>query len=103
MKKKMEKQQIVVLEKLCNKIVDAINETFTKKYYFVEISQSKIGHIYLFVRKKRGGLFEDELCSVFIWFVNEHYFFDFKVIKECSNYHLHYFLISSDKYVSKYF
>ena len=29
------------LEKLCNKIVDIIYETFTRKYYFVKISQSK--------------------------------------------------------------
>ena len=48
-KKKMEN---TVLEKLCNKIVDVINQTFTKKYYFVKISQSKKGHIYLIVRKK---------------------------------------------------
>ena len=37
----MEKQQIVVLEKLCNKIIDKINQTFTKKHYFVEILQEK--------------------------------------------------------------
>ena len=47
--------------------------------------------------------------NVFLWFrgqhdfVSEHYFYDFKVIKECSNYHFHYFLISSDNYVNKYF
>ena len=29
------------LEKMCNKIVDVIYETFTRKYYFVKISQSK--------------------------------------------------------------
>ena len=42
-----------VLEKLCNKKVDVINEKFTRKYYFVKISLSKKGHIYLIVRKKR--------------------------------------------------
>lgn len=47
--------------------------------------------------------------SVFTWFekehkfINERYFFDFKVIKEVSSYHFHYFLISSDKCVNKYF
>ena len=47
--------------------------------------------------------------SVFHWFseksrfINEHYFFDFKVLKEFSNYHFHNFLISSDKYVNKHF
>ena len=101
-----------MLEKLCNKIVDVINETFTKKYYFVEISQSKKGHIYLIVRKKRGRLIGEEKHplhrkifgvsrSVFNEkneFINEHYLFDFKV----PNYHFHYFLISSDKYVNKY-
>ena len=34
-----------VLEKLCHKIVDVIHETFTRKYYFIKISQSKKGHI----------------------------------------------------------
>lgn len=42
-----------VLEKPCNKIV-VIYETFTKKYYLVKISQSKMGHICLIVREKRG-------------------------------------------------
>ena len=41
-----------MLEKLCNKTVDVINETLTKKYHFVKISQSKKGHIYLIVKKK---------------------------------------------------
>ena len=72
------------------------------------------------VRKKRGPLFGEELLafhhkiyevsrSIFLSFsgqhdfINKHYFFDFKVIKKCSNYHFLYFLISSDKYVNKYF
>ena len=58
-KKKMQRQQI--LEQLCNKIVDVINEMFTKKYYFVKISQSKKEHVYLVVRKKRGRLFDEKL------------------------------------------
>ena len=48
------------LEKMCNKIVDVIYETFTHKYYFVKISQSKKGHVYLTVRKKRGRLDGEE-------------------------------------------
>ena len=76
--------------------------------------------MYLVVRKKKGQLFGEEMLalhrkihdvskSVFTWFgkehnfINERYFFDFKVIKEVSNYHFHYFLISSDKCVNKYF
>ena len=49
-----------VLEKLCNKIVDVIYKTFTKKCYLVNISQSKKGHIYLIIRKKRGKLVGEE-------------------------------------------
>ena len=44
------------LENLCNKIVDVVHETFTRKFYFVKILQSKKGHIYLIVRKKKGDL-----------------------------------------------
>ena len=43
-----------ILEKLCNKIVDVVHETFIRKYYFVKISQSKLGHIFLVILKKRG-------------------------------------------------
>ena len=50
---KKKKKENTVLEKLCNKKVDVINEKFTRKYYFVKISLSKKGHIYLIVRKKR--------------------------------------------------
>ena len=38
-KKKIQKKK--VLEKLCNKIVDVIRETFTRKYHFIKISESK--------------------------------------------------------------
>ena len=48
------------LEKMCNKIIDVIYKTFTRKYYFVKISQSKMGHEYLIVKKKRGGLLVEE-------------------------------------------
>ena len=48
-KQKMENN---ALEKMFNKIVDLIYETFIRKYYFVKISQSKKGHVYLIVRKK---------------------------------------------------
>ena len=41
-KKKMQRQQNI-LEQLCDKIVDVIGETFSKKYYFVKILQSKKG------------------------------------------------------------
>lgn len=46
-----------ILEKLCYKIVDVVHETFTRKYYFVKISQSKKDHIYLIVRKKERETF----------------------------------------------
>ena len=52
-KKKMQRQQNI-LEQLCDKIVDFMGETFTKKYYLVKISQSKKGHVYFVVRKKEG-------------------------------------------------
>ena len=45
-----------MLEKLCDRIVEAVHETFIRKIYFVKISQSKLGHIFLIVRKKRGRL-----------------------------------------------
>ena len=41
-----------ILENLCNKIVDIVHETFTKKNYFVKILQSKKCRIYLTIRKK---------------------------------------------------
>ena len=50
----MQRQQNI-LEQLCDKIVDVIGETFTKKYYYVKISQSKKGHVYLVLEKKEGG------------------------------------------------
>lgn len=71
------KRRKTLLEKLYNKIADATNETFTKIYYFVKISQSKKGHIYLIVRKKRGRLIVEKALhrkifdvsrSVFNWF-----------------------------------
>ena len=43
-------------EKMCNKIADAKYKTFARKYYFVKISQSKKGFVYLIVKKKRGRL-----------------------------------------------
>ena len=51
--KRKKKIENTVLEKLCNKIVDVINEKFTRKYYFLKKSLSKKGHIYQIVRKKR--------------------------------------------------
>ena len=53
-REKMREQDI--LEKLCDRIVEAVHETFIRKNYFVKISQSKLGHIFLIVRKKRGRL-----------------------------------------------
>ena len=43
----------LVLDKLCKNLIDVIQETFTKKYYIVRISQSKRGDIYLIIEKKR--------------------------------------------------
>ena len=102
------------LEKMCNKIVDVIYETFTRKYYFVMISQSKKGHVYLIVRKKRGRLLGEEknvihTCSVFHCYSERHdflcreYFFNPKLTKESSRYHFHYFIVSRDKYVDEYY
>ena len=41
------------LENLCNKIVDVVHETFTRKFYFVKISQSKKSYISYCQKKKR--------------------------------------------------
>ena len=38
-RKKIQKKK--VLEKLCNKIADIIRETFTRKYHFIKIPESK--------------------------------------------------------------
>ena len=76
--------------------------------------------LYLIVRTKRGWLFGEEkqalhrkICevarTVFCWFcdknefIDKHYLFYFKVLKECLNYHFYNLLISSDKYINKYF
>ena len=67
------------LKKLCEEIAGVVSETITTKYYFVKISQSKKGHIYLTVWKKRGRhLGEKQRCfhrkineiqrTVFQWF-----------------------------------
>ena len=50
-----------ILEKLCNKIVDVVREIFIKKYYFVKIWQSKLGHTSLIVRKRLIGEEKDAL------------------------------------------
>ena len=116
-KEKVKKSHSNVIENLYKKIVDVVSETFTRKYYFVRISQSKRVHIHLIVRKKRGRLLWEETQalhrkindfsrSVFNWFcdqnkfISEHYF---NVLKKCSNYHFHYLLISSDQYAKKFF
>ena len=100
-----------VLEKLCNKIVDVIHETFTQKYYLVKVSQSKKGHIYLIIRKKRGRLLREEKNTLhkkifdifsiaFHWYGERHdslcrkYFYNSQLIKESSGYHFHYFIVS---------
>ena len=66
-KKKMENN---VLEKLYDKIIDVIYETFTRKYNFVKTSQSKIEHIYLIVRKKMRKFIFNWCCEkkFFFWF-----------------------------------
>ena len=72
-----------VLDKLREKLVDVIHETFIKKYYIVRISQSKRGHMYLIVRKKRSRLLYEEkdalhtksfdiVISVFMWYCKRH-------------------------------
>ena len=47
---KMREQDI--LEKLCDRTVEAVHEKFIRKFYFVKISHLKLGHIFLIVRKK---------------------------------------------------
>ena len=43
-----------ILEKLCDKIVDVIHDSFPSKNFLVKISQAKNGTVYLIVRKKHG-------------------------------------------------
>ena len=103
-KKTMENK---VLDKLCENILDVIYQTFTRKHYLGRIFQSKTGHMYLIVRKKKGGLLFEEkdafhnkifnvAGSAFGWFCKRHKFlekknfFNPKFIKECSSYHFHY-------------
>ena len=43
----------LVLDKFGENLVDVIQETFTKMYYIVRISQSKRGHVYLIIKKKK--------------------------------------------------
>ena len=50
----------VALAKLCNNIVDAIKEIFTKRHYIIRISQAKNGNVYLIVKKRRGRLLGEE-------------------------------------------
>ena len=45
-----------VLDKLCENILDVIYQTFTRKHYLGRIFQSKTGHMYLIVRKKKGSV-----------------------------------------------
>ena len=76
--------------------------------------------VYLIVRKKRGRLLGEEKSalhknmfdtsrSVFHWYSKRHdflcrkYFFNPKLIKESSGFHIHYFIISRDKYVDEYY
>ena len=74
------------LEKMCDEIVDVIYKTFTHKYYFIKITQSKKGHVYFIVRKKRGrpmGKEKNALHkkifdvsqSVFNWYSKKYEFF----------------------------
>ena len=48
-----------ILEKLCDKIVDVIHESYLSRNFFVKVSQAKNGNVYLIVRKKRGRLVGD--------------------------------------------
>ena len=78
------KNQNTVLKNLCNKIVDVINKMFTKKYYFVKISQSKKGHVYLKVSKKERLFGEEKQVlhrKIFEVFRNEQYLLTVRSLK----------------------
>ena len=97
-----------------------MHETFIRKYYFVKVLQSKLSHIFLIVHKKTArwiGQEKDALhqkireiagCA-FDWYkrkdtlLSEKYFFEFKLLKDCSGFHFHYLLVSRDKCVNSYF
>ena len=96
-----------VLEKLCKNKVDVVHKTFTRKYYLFKISKKKRGYIYLIVKKRGLLLYEEKeaphrkifivVSSIFSWYckrqkqLEKKYFFNQKLIKECSRYHFHYF------------
>ena len=106
-----------MLDKRCENLVEVIQETFNKKHYIARTYKSKRGHIHFIIRKNRGRLLYEEkeafpfkifeiLMSVFNWYCKSHtqldkkYFLYLKLIKECSDYHFHYFLISRDRYTN---
>ena len=74
-----------ILEKLCDRIVEAVPGIFIRKFYFVEISQFKFGHILLIVLKKRRKLLgvekdalHQKICEitgcVFEWYKQKYSF-----------------------------
>ena len=106
----------LVLAKLCENLVDVIQETFTKKYYIAGITQSKRRHIYLIFRKKDASCCMKKKRRFTLRFLkllrafstgilkDTHswkYFLNLKLIKECSGYHFHYFLISRGRYTNE--
>ena len=86
-------------------MVDVIGETFTKKYYFVKASDCLVKNCLHFIASfmKCPGEYFFGLVVRMILLMNIIFLILKSVIKECSNYHFHYFLISNDKYVNKYF
>lgn len=45
-----------LLDDLCEKFIDSMSEKYSKKVDYMRITQSKNGHIYLIIQKKRGRL-----------------------------------------------
>ena len=47
-----------ILEKVCNKIIDVVYETFSRKYYFARFLSQKMVIYILLLEKKEGDLLE---------------------------------------------
>ena len=75
-----------ILENLCNKIVDIVHETFTKKNLFCQdLAIKKVSYISYYQKKKRERLTGDEknallenmfdvFWGVFKWYSDRHKF-----------------------------
>lgn len=102
-------KMVLVLGKLCEILVDVIQEKFTKKILYCQDIPIKERPHLINSEKKRGMLLYEEKeafhSKIFTWYCKRHshldkkYILNLMLIKECSGYDFHYFLISRDIYI----